>query len=68
MKHKYPPPEGWFACNIEDIRVYIKQMREQVCLSEMVGELTPERLKAAIDEDSFGEISLQECRTLLKGE
>ncbi|MEK7848619.1 MAG: hypothetical protein AAB270_06820 [Chloroflexota bacterium] len=60
MKHKYPPPEGWFACNIPDIKRYIRSLTEQVG-----GPLTPERLKIAIDEDSFGEVSIEECRELL---
>lgn len=60
MKHKYPPPEGWFACNIPDIKGYIRSLTEQVG-----GQLTAERLKRAIDEDSFGEVSIEECRDLL---
>ena len=60
MNHKYPPLKGWFACNIPDIKRYIRGLTEQV------GEpLTAERLKLAIDEDSFGEISIEECRELL---
>ena len=61
MKHKYPPSKGWFACNIQDIGSYIRSMVRQVA-SEV---LTAERLKRAIDEDSFGEITLEECQDLL---
>lgn len=64
MQHKYPPEEGWFACNIEDIRKYIQDMRRQVAPAE----LTSERLKQAIDEDSYGVIDVAECKALLQGE
>lgn len=61
MWHKYEPKRGWFACNIQDIRKYIQDMRRQVAPEE----LTPERLKQAIDEDSYGVIDVAECRVLL---
>jgi hypothetical protein len=56
--------EFW-RTNIPDIQAYIQQMREQV--REIEGrELTPARLKVAIEEDSFKPITVEECMELLK--
>jgi len=65
LEHKYAPSEGWFACNIKDIEVYIHQMQDQVLESEGI-RLTPGRLKTAIEENSYGEITVEECATLLE--
>lgn len=62
MLHSYRPNKGWFACNIQDIRKYIQDMRQQVAPAE----LTPERLKQAIEEDSYGQIDVAECKALLQ--
>lgn len=62
MQHKHAPNPDWFACNIPDIRKYIQDMRRQVAPVE----LTPERLKQAIEEDSYGRIDVAECQALLQ--
>ncbi len=62
MKHKYPPNKSWFACNVQDIGGYIRSMVRQVAPEV----LTAERLKRAIDEDSSGEITLEECQDLVR--
>ncbi|MBI4294653.1 MAG: hypothetical protein HY669_00625 [Chloroflexi bacterium] len=62
MWHKYQPNTGWWACNIPDIQKYIETLRQQIAPEK----LTPERLKLAIDEDSYGLIDVAECRALLQ--
>ena len=65
MEHKYPPPEGWFACDIKDIEPYIHQIQDHVLESEGI-RLTSDRLKVAIEEDTYGEITVEECVELLQ--
>ena len=65
MKHKYAPNDGWFACNIKDIELYIHQMKDRVLESEGI-RLTADRLKVAIEEDTYGEITVDECVELLQ--
>lgn len=60
MKHKYPPKPGWFACNIPDAGKYAHSLQKQEGIP-----LTPERLKIAIEEDSFGGITLEECEQII---
>ena len=66
MQHKYEPNPGWFSCNIKDIGLYVAQMRSQVVEFEEPEGLTPRRLQEAIEEDTFGRISLPECASLLR--
>lgn len=51
--------------NIPSIKFYIECMRTQVLECEGM-ELTAERLRIAIEEDSYEPISVEECRRLLK--
>lgn len=63
MYHKYPPDANWYACNIKDIKAYVLALRKH--LADKGKRFTAKRLKLAIEEDSFGEISLEECKAML---
>lgn len=56
--------EFW-RTNIPNIQIYVQQMRKQVREAEG-RELTPFRLKLAIEEDSHKPIRIEECIELLK--
>ena len=54
-----------FATNIPDIRRYIGTLRYQVRAVEEKGELTPQRLIEAVDEDSHHERILETSEAMV---